>query len=103
MPTKEIVTQQPLVAMGLTIATVSTWTRPSLKVGRVLSMSETDAITCREEEDAYARLFAAAPELLALLKHMVGLARMTGPKTFSQYAALLADADAAIAKAEGVL
>lgn len=104
MPTKEIVAEQtvkhtpalgPLVAIDLTIATAGTADRPNIAVARVLTQAESDAMSCREDEDAYARLFAAAPDLLAALK------------AASEELVLFAGSplrgwiDAAIAKAEG--
>lgn len=72
MPTDQIVTEK-LVALGLTIMTASTAERPNLAVAHVRTMAESAAMTCRADEDAYARLFAAAPDLLDALRGVVAI------------------------------
>lgn len=57
-----------------------------------------------EEDAANGKLMAAAPELLASLKEFVGLANFdadTVPKTNDEWDAMVARAEAIIAKAEG--
>lgn len=53
-----------------------------------------------DQGEANAHLIAAAPDLLASLSNLVGLAR-TGAARLDKYHAALADADKAIAKAKG--
>ena len=62
------------------------------------------ARTFGDECKANARLIAAAPELLESLKEFVGLANFdadTVPKTTEEWDAMVAKAEAVIAKAEG--
>lgn len=50
--------------------------------------------------DANLRLIAAAPDLLASLRNLVGLAKMRGGN-LHEYGAAIKDAEAALSKAEG--
>lgn len=66
-------TPGPWAVTGATIHTASTAARPALRLARLVSCQESDAVESREQEDANGLAMAAAPELLASCRALLAI------------------------------